>query len=47
MRTDPYHAGTERVFECRACSTRIEAAHSPGTCPACGGEMQDISVPRE
>ncbi len=47
MRPDPYHTGTVRVFECRECSARIEAEHSPGPCPECGGDLQDISVPRE
>ncbi|QZY00415.1 rubrerythrin-like domain-containing protein [Halobaculum rubrum] len=47
MRPDPYHTGTVRVFECRECSARTEAEHSPGTCSECGGDLQDISVPRE
>lgn len=47
MKNDPYHTGAVRTFECRDCSTRIEASHAPGECPECGGEVQDISVPRE
>ncbi|WP_435064603.1 rubrerythrin-like domain-containing protein [Halobaculum sp. EA56] len=47
MRADPYQADTVRVFECRRCSTRVEAEHSVGKCPDCGGDLQDISVPRE
>ncbi|MFC7097732.1 rubrerythrin-like domain-containing protein [Halobaculum marinum] len=47
MRSDPYQAGSVRVFECRECSARVEASHSPGTCSDCGGDLQDISVPRE
>lgn len=47
MRPDPYHTGTVRVFECRDCSARMEAEHTPSACPECGGDLQDISVPRE
>ncbi|MFB6105148.1 MAG: rubrerythrin-like domain-containing protein [Halobacteriaceae archaeon] len=35
------------TYECIACGARIEdAARQPVACPTCGGEMQNISVPR-
>ena len=35
------------IFECVDCGERVEAESSPGDCPACGGEMQNISTSRE
>lgn len=36
-----------KTYECENCGYRTEAEHLPGECPRCGGEMIDISVPRE
>ena len=36
-----------KVYECNECGHRVHAEHQPVTCPECGGEMIDISQPRE
>jgi hypothetical protein len=36
-----------KIYECIDCNRRTEADHHPEVCPACGGELVDISVPRE
>jgi Zn finger protein HypA/HybF involved in hydrogenase expression len=47
MRHDPHDPPETRTFECLDCGERVEADHQPMTCPACGGDLRDISVPRE
>lgn len=42
-----YDEETPFTYECVDCGHRIEADERPGECPECGGEMQNISVPRE
>jgi len=44
---DPYSPEPPYVYECAACATRLSADHHPEFCPDCGGQMTDISVPRE
>lgn len=35
------------TYECIRCGARIDdAPHQPVACEECGGEMQNISVPR-
>lgn len=46
-RSDPYERTPPYIYECADCDHRVEAEHQPGECPECGGEMKDISVPRE
>ena len=36
-----------KTYECNDCGHRVRSEHQPGTCPNCGGEMSDISQPRE
>lgn len=47
MTHDPYDPPSTRTFECLECGERVEADHQPVECEECGGELQDISVPRE
>jgi rubrerythrin len=35
------------TYECESCGRRMEASHQPMQCPVCGGDMQNISRPRE
>ena len=44
---DPYEGDPPYTFECQDCRERVEAESHPGECPDCGGEMQNISRPRE
>ena len=44
---DPYHPEPPYVYECTACAIRLRAEHQPAFCPDCGGQMADLSVPRE
>ncbi|WP_449406613.1 rubrerythrin-like domain-containing protein [Natrinema ejinorense] len=37
---------SERLYECMLCGMRARAPRSMG-CPNCGGEMQNLSTPRE
>jgi len=34
------------TYECVSCGERVTAASKPGTCPACGAPMRNITVPR-
>ena len=44
----PKNSNAEQsLYECDQCQTRLTAAEAPGSCPTCGGPMQNISVPRE
>ncbi|WP_135303386.1 rubrerythrin-like domain-containing protein [Haloarcula amylovorans] len=38
--------GDEQLFECRTCGARVSQPRSPPRCEKCGGEMQNLSVPR-
>ena len=44
---DPSSEDPPYTYECLECGNRVEAEHYPGECPDCGGEMQNISKPRE
>ncbi|WP_254535275.1 rubrerythrin-like domain-containing protein [Halomarina litorea] len=33
------------TYVCNDCGKRIEADNSPGKCPECGGELENISKP--
>lgn len=46
VRSDPFTPETKR-FECRDCLYRETTEERRPTCPNCGGEMKNISVPRE
>jgi len=47
VRNDPYDPDVSR-YECLACGNRVSGEdESHGECPGCGGEMKNISVPRE
>ena len=38
----------KRIYECLDCGHRIENPDDhPTQCPKCGGELQNISVPRD
>ncbi|PSP62281.1 hypothetical protein BRC77_10525 [Halobacteriales archaeon QH_8_64_26] len=43
VRTDPY-TPSEGIYECIDCGHRPSES---GRCPSCGGELKNISVPRE
>lgn len=46
VRRDPY-TPEQKQFECRECTYRVvQESHQP-RCPNCGGDMQNIAVPRE
>jgi rRNA maturation endonuclease Nob1 len=36
-----------KYYECIACDARFLTQVSVGTCENCGGQLSDISVPRE
>jgi predicted transcriptional regulator len=38
---------TPRTFECIDCGHRLSADVRPEDCPECGGQLRNISVPRE
>ena len=44
---DPYDPGETKEYECANCGNRVRAESHPGTCQECGGELVDVSVPRE
>ncbi|MFC4553213.1 MULTISPECIES: rubrerythrin-like domain-containing protein [Halorussus] len=44
---DPHDEEPPYTFECMDCGYRTEADHTPGECPKCGGEMENISRARE
>ena len=44
---DPYEREPPFIYECVDCGTRTEADCQPGRCPGCGGQLQDLTVPRE
>ncbi|WP_276260967.1 rubrerythrin-like domain-containing protein [Haloglomus litoreum] len=44
--TDPYTA-SETTYECYDCSGRVVVDGHQGACPDCGGNVRNISVPRE
>ncbi|WP_458188198.1 rubrerythrin-like domain-containing protein [Haladaptatus sp. NG-WS-4] len=35
------------MYECETCGRRVSALQHPGECPACEGEMRNVSVARE
>lgn len=38
----------DATFECVDCGHRVEAADErPSSCPECGGNLQNVSVPRD
>ena len=43
---DPY-SPTEGYYECIECGHREHRSDSPGRCPNCDGQVQNIAVPRE
>jgi Zn finger protein HypA/HybF involved in hydrogenase expression len=47
MPHDPYDTPNVRTFECHDCGERIATETQPRRCEACGGDLRDISVPRE
>lgn len=46
-REDPHGDEPPYTYECLDCGERVEAERRPGECPACGGELQNISKPRD
>ena len=44
---DPYRRAPPYTYECTNCGNRVVTDRHPETCPRCGSEMQDLSVPRE
>ena len=47
MPHDPYDIPDVRTFECLDCGRRIDSETQPVRCAECGGDVRDISVPRE
>ena len=45
--SDPHGEEPPYTYECMECGERVEAESRPGGCPECGGEMQNISHPRD
>jgi hypothetical protein len=43
VRSDPY-TPNEGEYECLSCGYRVSER---GRCPDCGGDLKNISVPRE
>jgi Zn finger protein HypA/HybF involved in hydrogenase expression len=43
---DPYSPELN-YFECRDCGTRTTSENRLTTCGACGGQLENIAVPRE
>jgi hypothetical protein len=43
--TDPYEP-TDPTFECTACGRRVDDP-ADRECSGCGGELRNISVPRQ
>ncbi|MFP8889188.1 rubrerythrin-like domain-containing protein [Natrialbaceae archaeon A-CW2] len=46
VRSDPY-TPTRYDVECYECSFREHTDSRPGRCPACGGPVHNVAVPRE
>ncbi|WP_227380036.1 rubrerythrin-like domain-containing protein [Haladaptatus halobius] len=44
---DPVDEEPPYTHERQDCGHRVEADDQPGGCPNCGGQMQNISLPRE
>jgi len=45
--TDPAPCGDdEQLFECPECGKRLCSPDRVVSCPGCGAEMQNLSVPR-
>ncbi|MDX1746088.1 MAG: rubrerythrin-like domain-containing protein [Halobacteriales archaeon] len=44
---DPYTPEPPYEYECTGCGERVTAESHPGVCANCGGEVQDVSIPRE
>ncbi len=44
---DTAETATVNTYECEACGTRTDAARSPGDCSDCGGDLRNISTPRQ
>ncbi|WP_302080013.1 rubrerythrin-like domain-containing protein [Salinibaculum rarum] len=47
MRLDPYSPSSERLYECQSCGERDRCETHACRCRACGGQMKNLSVPRE
>jgi hypothetical protein len=47
MRSDPYSPSGGRLYECAACGERDRRRTQTRRCAACGGPMQNLTVPRE
>ena len=45
MNPEPTAAGEQ--YECRDCLTRVCTEENLATCPECGGDVENLSKPRE
>jgi rRNA maturation endonuclease Nob1 len=46
-KTDPAPRPDEPTYECLDCGRHYEGKPDGGFCPRCGGDLHNISVPRE
>ncbi|WP_340099762.1 rubrerythrin-like domain-containing protein [Salinibaculum salinum] len=47
MNPDPYFPSGDRLYECPECGERDRCQTRTCRCPACGGDMRNLSVARE
>ncbi|WP_255166954.1 rubrerythrin-like domain-containing protein [Natrononativus amylolyticus] len=45
-RFDPY-VPVGSYYECLGCGFRATAAHTPGSCPRCGGPVKNMGIAQE
>jgi len=46
-RNDPYDPPSGYLYECRECGARSWTDKRLGACGECGGDLENLAVPRE